>query len=299
MTEYQEAIFTDGDEEHVPKKHVTSIIKQLETGQDFALFGTSIDYSSKQFDYLMTFDGHGLDTCISSIKKLPLHEIVKSESPIEELNVYLYATFKNFKNSGSTCILTKIYSDHIIIEYVGDSQIVVFIDNKCHYISVPHNLENPEESERIKPYLCKETPITFDKKPAMVSNNRLAMVEGNRCNLPSGSRLNLSQALGHNGGTGFQPTRKRLDFIPEQHVRIISASDGFWDMIFLDDEKEMKDLMELAPEELISKAEKRWKQEWIFSEDRNETDESKIFTTSFDGQIDDISLAFWDNKYIS
>jgi hypothetical protein len=59
----------------------------------------------------------------------------------------------------------------------------------------------------------------------------------------------------------------------------------------------MDDLISLSPEALMEKATCRWKQDWIFSEDKDEQDDSKIQTTDFGGVYDDIALAFWDNKY--
>jgi serine/threonine protein phosphatase PrpC len=156
-------------------------VRQLCKGQDHAIVEENIDLDGYAFDSLSVFDGHGLDTCINTIRKLPLTEIMKNEKAMDELNSYLYASFKNFSNSGSTCILTKVYSDHILIEYVGDSQIAVFIDSKCAYLSIPHNLENSEEYERVQPLLRESNPIEITKKPALVSTTRVAMVPGNMC----------------------------------------------------------------------------------------------------------------------
>jgi serine/threonine protein phosphatase PrpC len=295
--EFQELIFTNFADEYTYKKHMACFINQLGSGQDHGLVGTTIDEQGIQFDYLFTFDGHGLNPCINHIRNMDLHSVVSRDNPLERIKDRLHLSMRDFYRSGSTAIVTKIYKDHILIEYMGDSQVAVFIDGKMVYISEPHTLQNAAEVERIQPLLNAQLPIEITTKPALVSKDRMAMVEGNRCYFKCGSMIAPTQALGHNGGTGFAPTKKRIEFNPEQHVRIVSASDGLWDMIFLEDPSEVEELLTLSHQELMDKAERRWKQDWRFSEDKDETDPSKIFTTNFGGGYDDITISIWDNKY--
>jgi len=276
------------------EKYSVALEKQLYKSQDFALVGSSIDENGISFDYLVVCDGHTKDTCIDAIRSFNFDEIMKKEKPIIELNKRLWATFKNFINSGSTCILAKIYESHVYIEYVGDSQIIVFIDDERVYLSEPHTLDNESEVKRIKDILLG---YNDEKSPKLVSPTRIALLDTKRCVFNKNLCIIPTQTFGHNGATGFAPTSKRIDFTQTQHVRIIAASDGFWDMIYLPDLEEINDLKRMSPNDLLLKAENRWKQDWIYSEDQNETDESKIVTSNFGDMFDDIAIAFWDNKY--
>jgi len=276
------------------KKHSIALEKQLFKSQDFSLVGSGKDEDGLNFDYLVICDGHSEDTCINAIRTFNFDEIMKKHKPINELNKRLYATFKNFIRSGSTCVLAKIYETHIFIEYVGDSQIIVFIDDECVYLNEPHTLNNESEVKRVEKILLG---FYDEKSPKLVSPTRIALLDIKRCVFNEKLCIIPTQAFGHNGVTGFEPTFKRIDFLPKQHVRIIAATDGFWDMIYLQDPEEMNDLKRMSPNELLLKAENRWKQEWIYSEDPNETDQSKITTSNFGNVYDDIAIAFWDNEY--
>jgi len=277
------------------EKYSVALVKQLFREQDYALVGSATDAKGVGFDYLVVCDGHSSNTCIDAIRSFDFNQIMIKDKPMTELNDRLFATFKNFKNSGSTCVLAKIYEDHIYIEYVGDSQIVVFIDDAMVYLNEPHTLSNNAELERVKPLVLS---ISDEYAPKMISTKRLAMLKSDRCVFRHDARLIPTQALGHNGVTGFAPTSKRLDFMPGQHVRIIAGSDGFWDMMYLPDSGDMNDLKTMPPAELLLKAERRWKGEWIYSKDPNETDETKIISSNFDEMYDDIAIAFWDNAYL-
>jgi hypothetical protein len=45
----------------------------------------------------------------------------------------------------------------------------------------------------------------------------------------------------------------------------------------------------------MNKAENRWKQNWLYVRDKNDTNSNSI-VTNFNNVYDDISMAFWDNK---
>ena len=92
-------------------------------------------------------------------------KILQKENPLKELSIMINSPINGFMDSGSTCILTRIYKDHIIVDYVGDSQVMILIDNICVYLNQPHNLANDEELERVKPFLRNYKPIEYSKKP--------------------------------------------------------------------------------------------------------------------------------------
>ena len=130
------------------KVHMVAYEKQLHKKQDYAVVGSIEGFNG--FDYLMLFDGHGIDICIEHIRAMDMNSIIQTEEPMKVISDALAKD--NCYNSGSTCVIVKIYKSHISIEYVGDSQVAVIIDGVCSYINEPHTLENREEYDRVKPY---------------------------------------------------------------------------------------------------------------------------------------------------
>jgi hypothetical protein len=92
--------------------------------------------------------------------------------------------------------------------------------------------------------------------------------------------------------TDFKPDVNEFHFKADDHVRVISGSDGFWGMIVKSIDMEVLKTYKL--DDLVKFAEMRWKQEWEYVADVKKPDSFE--TTSFP-VYDDITVAIWDNKY--
>ena len=106
---------------------------------------------------------------------------------------------------------------------------------------------------------------------------------------PEFLQLVPTQSLGHRGITGLQPAVQQIDFGPNDEIKIIIGSDGFWDMIHSTDDNEML-ISCNSSEELCKLAEHRWKQEWNFIE--NLEFPENIEKTYFD-IFDDVSVGIY------
>ena len=121
----------------------------------------------------------------------------------------------------------------------------------------------------------------------------------------------MTQSLGHGGMTKFQPEKHTEFFIDSDDIRVILGSDGFFDMIILEDsvprvpeltqediadiEREKHDLMTMSADELLMKAELRWKKpDWIYHWSHRDFSMSSV--TNFNGCYDDISVIVFDKK---
>lgn len=257
--------------------------------QDYTAVGSSAD---EKIHYLWTFDGHGKDDCINVIRSMNLSEIAELENPIQTIAEKLSETKKGFWNSGSTCNFIKINDTSIQCSYAGDSQVAVFINDSLTYFSEKHCAKNETELLRIKPLIFR---VSEEKCPALISPTKLSSLRSDRIHFKNGTTITPSQVLGHNNVTGLAPTTILIPYNKQDSVRVISASDGFWDMIFMDDPKEQEDLKNMSLEELLDKAENRWKQpSWEYAADPEKPDEFII--TNFGGNYDDICIGMWSKQ---
>lgn len=263
--------------------------RQLGSNQDHAVCG--------KFDkgyYVGVLDGHGTDIFVNEIRKFDYSEIASNENPsqfifdkVENLKLNLYGT-------GSTFTFAKIVLDddiHIQVSNVGDSETFVFINGELVFETAIHCLSNPKEQERVASYLKFPGPITPAWAPTPISETRVTNVRSDVCNFKTGEKLVPTQSLGHNNMTGYAPDIHTITCKRTDKVRVLCASDGFWDMIIK--EKDMNDLLCMSTHDLLTKAEDRWTQMWEYA-----ADPTKLYdfiTTNFGGSYDDVSVAIWEN----
>ena len=105
--------------------------------------------------------------------------------------------------------------------------------------------------------------------------------------------LACTQALGHNGITGYEADVMVIPIVAEDKYKIIIGSDGFWDMILLENENEMKDLYNKNVDELMEQTTNRWLQEWNMQDllNNNQNIVKSRFTSKY---CDDIAIIVAD-----
>jgi serine/threonine protein phosphatase PrpC len=270
----------------------TAASNQLGSKQDLAVCG---EYEKGHY-FVGVLDGHGTDVCIRELRKMDYNEIASSENPaqyiferVEGLNMNLYGT-------GSTFTFAKIIVDddiQIQISNVGDSETIVFINGSLVYESEIHCISNMCEQERVASYLQYPRPITPAWAPIPISETKVTNVRSDICNFITGEKLVPTQSLGHNNMTGYKPNIHTITCKITDKVRIVCGSDGLWDMIMKENEKDMNDLKTMNINELLMKAEVRWTQMWEYAADPTKLNE--FIQTTFGGSYDDVSVAMWEN----
>lgn len=265
--------------------YCSSSTKQLDKRQDMGVHG--------KYDkgyYIGSFDGHGTSKCINILRTLDYATVALNPLNIREMMIPT-----DLYNSGSTMNFTTIeLNDDIkVTNYnAGDSECMIFVNGDLVFQTVSHTLNRPGERERLAPYLLEQRPVTGAWSPIPISPTRMTVHRSDVSNYKTGESLVPTMALGHNNMTDFKPDVNEFHFKADDHVRVISGSDGFWGMIVKSIDMEVLNTYKL--DDLVKFAEMRWKQEWEYVADVKKPDSFE--TTSFPG-YDDITVAIWDNKY--
>lgn len=262
-----------------------SLCSQMDKCQDIGVHGVY----DKGY-YIGAFDGHGTNACVNVLRTLDYAEVAK-----DPLQIIHALDNVSYYNSGSTMNFTTIQvGDEIVVTNynAGDSECLIFVNGELVFESVPHTLSRPGERVRLAPFLSEIRPVTGAWAPIPLSGIRMTVHRSDISNFKTGESLVPTMALGHNNITGFEPDINILRFKTTDHVRIVSGSDGFWGMIVkkLDEDR----LKHARLEELVTFAEKRWKQKWEYVADIKKPDSFEV--TTFPG-YDDITVCIWDNKY--
>lgn len=241
--------------------HISHMEKQLHKGQDYITSGDN---------FMWGFDGHANNYIINNIRDLNLNHFIDNSDPILSLANYLNENAKvpPYITSGSTSFLAKKTDDEIIIEWVGDSQIAVFekteneADYKMVFMSEPDKWDKPGEEERLKK-INPEIYSSPSKDIRIYSPDTIEIIDTYYINFPSGLQLATSQALGHNGQTGCEPNRKTIPLEKGKTYRVVSGSDGFWQLVLTDNIDDFNILTTRPCEELLELSVNRWNSnEW-------------------------------------
>ena len=280
--------------------HIVEIdmgVAQLCKGQDQTYSGVFIDEeTNEEGRWAMITDGHGSNTCINflrSIKQEKLNEIVSKSCPVETMAKYInqYARIGKYESSGATMCLVKIYRDRIVCINCGDSRVMVCKNNEPMFLSKEHNSFNMNERRRIE--ACYPG-VKIDKATniKIISETKMIGIVGEYIEFPSGTRLMTSQALGHNGHTGYSPDYETIYYDKNDSLKIIIASDGLWEMVLKDNKEEITKIAKMPCKDLLDFAVKRWLQEWEMYTDIHT--EEFIKCSYNEKQCDDVGIVTVD-----
>ena len=279
--------------------------RQLGKGQDIATSGKNLlNKNGKLCDWFLIADGHGTVLTIYIITKLivdgKLAEIIAEDEPMDALVAYMKIHFIG-SNSGTTCIIVKIFENNMIQSWnVGDSQVAIYVNKQLHYISCPHNMTNPLEQLRLADRI-KHGRVNIEKMtdfvPIIATKTTMKTRIGEYIHFGN-TKLAMSQALGDSWLTGISPEKFEYTFNPSDEVRVVGATDGFWDQYIFDGPDAAEDLADnilLSADQLIDKMEKRWrKDDWVYY--WNPKDLTQSVLVGYEEQYDDIALAIWSNR---
>jgi len=244
---------------------ISSAIEQLSKKQDYICNGMGIDSNTgEKFTWVMLNDGHSTNTCINIIRSIPTgkkSELIGQQDPIAALVKYIDDTKRVFRGelSGATAIIVKIFANRGEVINCGDSQCVVFKDDKVVHITKEHNSFNEIERQRLIRMGCK-----FDKTSniKVIASNIMKPVQSEYIVFPTGKRLATSQALGHNSMTGYAPDKYVIPFDHTSKYRFVLGSDGLFDMTMLDSVPDIDILKTKNAEEICQWCTARWLQDW-------------------------------------
>jgi serine/threonine protein phosphatase PrpC len=250
----------------------TECVEQLSKGQDFTCSGQTIfAETGEEIHYACVMDGHGSDSCINFIRALPktkIDELMGLTCPIRALQALIDKenAVRPRESSGATMCLARRFSDHIECLNCGDSQLVVFKNDKIEFISEEHNSNNEKERTRLSrtfDFLRFEESANIK----MVAENKMTKADGHYAAFSNSTRLATTQALGHNGITGIRPDQKIIQYGSSDEIRVLIGSDGLFDMIIKKEdgsylEHDIMAMHSMPCELIVKRAVDRWLQEW-------------------------------------
>ena len=246
---------------------LTSAVRSLGSGQDHVIGtkGLMNPHTGELFDLLEVYDGHGGDTCIDAIRSMPTAQIIQDFAlPEVEIQHRLSLNQKVSVSSGSTFACAKIYKNRVECRTVGDSQIVVFVNDEIRYTSPLHNWFNLDERVRIgKKSGFKPSPMR-DTCPELLSTTALTMEQAWRLNWGPSVIIVPTQSLGHYGITGLAAATYTIEFTDEDRVVVVAATDGVWDVMSPKFEEDKERFLTMTAEQIAQVAAERWNQEWDF-----------------------------------
>ena len=272
---------------------VGKAVRQMSRGQDHTYEGTFVDDATGENGrWAMVTDGHGNDKCISylrSISQSELDKVVGLPNPAETLftMVNQFAQVESHECSGATLNLVKVYSDRLVCINMGDSQAAVYKNGELVFLTEYHDSSNPAECER----LMKENHSVYflpSKSCVVTTDGKMYQVDSKYIKHADNVILALTQALGHCGVTGCAPTTTTIPYGPEDIVRVVMGSDGFWDMVAENAPDEQLLFADMTSEELLKFAIDRWLQPWNMYYNR---DLPEFLTCSYvPKQCDDVAV---------
>jgi len=292
MTEFLSMFFKPRKPSHV--LDINAKVKQLSKGQDYIMTDQTIDMETGEvFSWAAVFDGHGSNDCIDFIRQIPsaiINDIVVSKKPVQELAKYINDNLKLTHASGSTMCLVKFYRNRIECINCGDSQVVVFRNGSIKFISKEHNFSNKNERNRLegKAKFIPSMNIKMADYDTLISVYSEYILWNDDC-----TQLACTQALGHNGVTGYAPDRTIIPIDPNDTYKIIIGSDGLWDMIMMDNKDDMNELYYMDADDIMEQTTQRWLQQWKMQDVLNR--DCSIHHYSYQPkQCDDIAVVVAD-----
>jgi len=289
-----------------PYININVSTRLLDKRQDAAYIGKFSDAVGSNGDYIAVYDGHGGYECITAIRSFNQAEIMGNTDPVncvvDKIKEYRTTKGIDMSNSGSTFAYAKIITEdtdgsgvgYIKIGNVGDSEIMVFINGSLVFKTTEQNGMNEAEVARvIREGRVRDVYINSEKKPLIHEDNKITMELAYSFNFKGIKRsLVPSSSLGHNELTGYAPQQSIITFdLNNDRVKIVCATDGFWDMINTKNPEDKENLLTMDAGSLTFLAERKWKQEWKYCQNKDNMDK---FTLTKFPSYDDIGVTTYE-----
>ena len=270
---------------------VSSCVWNLDKKQDWVWC-----HSTTIAMFSICVDGHGTNEIIDWFKSKPdtywLH-ICKENEPLEVLEECLYAEVDTHSSGACITLIRTNIDSNVEIFYLGDVVSYVYVNNVRVAETESHLPTNPDERAR-----KLSQGATFEKEYMMyqLSKDEMTMKNLDRCNHSSYSNdhcLQMTRCLGHSKITGDNYGYLTVSFNKTDNVKIISASDGVFDVVH--SSEELYDFYDAF--ELVNYAAQKWCSDWKYVHPEkhscvkcnNITNEEKVITIQKGVKPDDIS----------
>jgi len=327
ITEIECITHSETENKFVPEietmKLVETSIKQLCANQDIvAAFTINDEENEDDSDVIVVMDGHGHNVAVDVLKNiqdLPHHfkkvdvpeslqqlidiEVNKKKKELDA-KVYVSGTSyrdymrskisdRDIRGSGATLSFAKIKRNvltknvKIVLEWLGDSPIMVFINGELVFQSETHHASNESEIKRLKDKRLLESTEKGSGGFRVVNEDTIESNPGNYVIFKYGTSLAVTRSLGHNRITDIETQKHTIECSTEDDVKVLIFSDGVGDMLNMD--IDLEKLKHYSAEELVDLAETRWKQVWNYGPTR----------TRFPSNgYDDCCCAMWWQKRV-
>lgn len=244
---------------------ITTAVEQNYKCQDQPFYGTTP--SGKI--YFGIWDGHGSNSVIQELRNImtngKLAEIMDTESPVHTITDYLldHNICRINESSGAAMNFCIFDGNNLICTNCGDSRAFIFRNGEIIFMSVDHNSKNENEKNRL------EGKVTYSQSQCLkvISEKDLVGSPTEYIHYENRIQLALSQAIGHNNITGIDPAIVTIEVRPTDEIVAICVSDGVIDMLWKDENDDVKDsdikmLYSFSAEDLKNKIMSRWLQPW-------------------------------------
>ena len=174
----------------------------------------------------------------------------------------------------------------IVLEWVGDSPIFVFVNGEKVFEAVTHHASNERDVDLMKVKGFITDVEKADTGFEVIGADMIVSRPGNYAIVKAdGTQLACTRSLGHNGHMCIEADTATIEVKMTDEVKVIVMSDGVGDMLHM--QTDMEKLKTYSAQELVDLAETRWKQTWKYNES----------TTRFPANgYDDCSVAVWWQK---
>ena len=234
-------------------------------------------------EYIFAADGHGRDAAIDAFRAINKDEMAASRNPMEYVLEHIRRI--DTYQSGFALVLARKWPGdgitNVDLWWVGDARAQVFFMNRVYFTTENHNHDNPEEVSRIATRVAAVKNITapFAVTPTRVESLPITMTAFKQADGRSPYFIAMTQAFGHNGATGFEPSYHSFRFRDGDAFRVVCGSDGFFDM-------PVDGLTTKTAEELAGDAVALWQSDkWEFF------DGKKTAPSTWGGIYDDVCVA--------
>ena len=304
-------------------KLIETSIEQLCSKQDIvAAFSIDDEDDNEAMDVILAMDGHGHNVAVDilkNIQNLPEHfnktdpaeslqqvidiEVAKKKAESDALKYvsgtsyrdYMRSkvTDKDIRSSGATLSFAKIKTNlltkqvKILLEWLGDSPIIVFINGELVFESEIHHTSNQTEIKRLQDKGVLKCVEKGGGGFTLLNENTIVSTPGEYVVFNNNAQLAVTRSIGHERITGIETQKHTIECSTEDDVKIIIYSDGVGDMLYMD--ADLEKLKHYSASELVDLAKKRWQQVWNYGST----------TTKFSSNgYDDCCCAMWWQKKI-
>ena len=216
--------------------------------------------------------------------------MIASIEPVQQLALYLLRTrsVAPGEQSGSTMCLVKCFANRVVCINCGDSRTTVYKNGEHVHLTKVHNWSNPDERTRV---INNNGRFTKSNSFELVTDTHMRQSYCEYANFMFGPMISCTQALGHNSVTKYAPDIVVIPYNSTDTLRVVSGSDGVWDMVIENNVDDTNALRDLSCEQILDRYVNRWKQEWDMEDPATGNLERSIFGPR---EYDDVSVIVMD-----